>query len=323
MSVDPPEFQVNNEDLFSSKQAQVAGQKPLNPLNPEYSQDLYRIFTNEEVRQYVELLPQAFEREKRLQVEYPTKDKPSGWQTTDPQSHNPDNFRYIVHTIINTGDNDYLASLLGKPEKTYRMRKWMSLADFLSREMISCTLIDEVHRGTYDQRKAVFHGFILNVPEENIVAIAPGDMVKPWGESQHGAQIYSRQEREQYVSVKRGLDLKRNTTSAQQFFDNGVNPTYNEVVIDGIGPKGRQISIGGIFLIIDPVLGAPLYELYTRLRKSPKQLYGRLLAPVFKLRRYGEDRWDFMEMRRRYTEAKNLAQLLRVPIIHIPAPLPI
>lgn len=307
MSINPPESEVNPK------------QEPLNPVNPQYSLDLRRILTTSEIRHYLQLLPQALQKEKRLQAEYLIKDKPLGWQTTDPQNHDPDNFRYIVHAIINTGDNDYIASLQRRPEKTHRMRKWMSLAGFLSREMISCTLIDEVHRGTYHQRRAVFHGFVLNVPEENIVAIAPGDMIKPGGQTQQGEQIYTRQEREQHVTVKPGIELKRNTPSAQDFFNREVNRSYNEVVVDGIGPNGKQITIGAIFLIVDPVLGTPLYDLYTRFSRNPKEIYNRVVSPVFIPKLGSEIRWDMMEMRKCYQEAKTLAQLLHVPIVHIPA----
>lgn len=281
-----------------------------------YFQDLHRLLTPKEKSTYLELFPSALEKEKRLQAEYPTKNKPSGWQTTDPLNHDPNSFRYIVHAIINTLDNDYIASLLEKPARTYRMRKWMSLAGFLSREMISCTLIDEVHRGTYDQRKALFHGFILKVSEENILAIAPGDMLKITQEFPDGRKICSRQESEE--KIRESIKRKNTTTSAQDFLDKGVNPNYNEIVVDGIGLNGRQIGIEALFLIVDPILEIPLYELYTRLKWHPLEIYDRILDPIFKPK-LGEDiRWEIMEMRKRYQEARILAQLLNIPIVHIP-----
>lgn len=310
MSTDPTEFEGSDPEPRRNTEQEI-----LNPLNPDYSQDLSRVLTRAEIEKYQELLPQALERERRLQAEYPTKEKPSGWQTTDPQNHNPDNFCYIVHTIVNTGDNDYIASLRGKSEKNYRLRTWQSLDGFLARELTSCTLIDEVHRGTYSQR-SMFHGFILNVPEGNIVAIHPGDMIKPMETGSKGAYHHSREEAEKMI--QESIDRKKNTPSAQDFFNNGINPHYNEIVIDGIGPDGKQISIGGIFLITDPVLGIPMYKLYTRINLNPREIYRRFIAS-----NYGFEvvRWNIPEMRKRYQEVKNLAQLLHVPIIQIPAPI--
>lgn len=288
-----------------SPQAEAIRQNLLNPLNGKHFRIIRDFLTTEEERRYLELIPSVVEREERLQAEYSSKVKPPGWQITNALTHNPDNFRYIVHAIINT-KNDYEASLRGEPKKQYPTREWEDLAGFLSRSRTSCTLVDELHRGTYVQDQ-VPHGFILNVPEENIVAIDPFDMGKP-------GKIKDKKEAERLIS--KGIERKKNTASAQEFFDNGVHDMYNEVVIDGIGPKGREISIGGVFLIVDPILGIPLYEFHIRVSRSQHKSIKQLESDSTQ----GEtERWHINRMTERYQQAKDLAQLLAVPIIHIPA----
>lgn len=291
-----------------SPQAEAIKQNLLNSLNGKGFQVFRDFLTPEEERQYLELIPSVVEREERLQAEYPSKIKPPGWQMTHPLTHDPDNFRYIVHTIINT-KNDYVASLRGEPRREYPTREWTDLGGFLSRNMTSCTLVDELHRGTYVQDQ-VPHGFILDVPEENIVAIHPFDMGKPW-------DIQDKHEGEQ--ALKGGITRKNNTASAQEFFDNGVHSLYNEIVVDGIGPKRRQISISGVFLIVDPILEIPLYEFDIRLSRRRQKEVAELLRQGYREKHVVPERWYINRMKERYQQAKDLAQLLAVPIIHIPA----
>jgi len=295
--------------------AEAFSQLPL-PIKGHFG-DLSKLLTTEEKSKYLELYPRALERENRLLTEYAGKLKPPGWQTTHPQNHDADNFRYIVHTIVNTNDNDYVASLNGATEKRDRTRVWTSLEGFLKRELISTSLVDEVHRGTYYQREFIFHGFVFSVPEVNIIAVARGDMLKPSFDFANGEQLHNRQEIEKHSGVKAGIELRQNTT-AQSFLDKGVNPNYNEVVIDGVGPTGEQIRVEGVFMIVDPVLGIPLYELYSRLSKNPQDIYRRLVSPVFSPALGDEVRWDVLRMRKRFQEATDLAKLLKVP--HVPIP---
>lgn len=255
-------------------------------------------------------LPGVVRREKRLRQEYPTKSKPDGWQTTDPLSHIPDNFRYIVHTtskaaIANAAWETY-AKRLG-PKREMHGESWeVLIADFLARNSTSCTIIDEIHRTTY-KWDVVSHGFILNVPEENIVALDPTDL----GTHNH---VQDKQERAQRHNT--GIDLKNRTPSAQAFLETCSNDFRNEVLIDGIGSEGRQIRIAGVFLITDSILDVPLDELHSQLRWNPGLALERILSF-----NQSESVQLARSLKDEYQEMQKVAQLLEVPIIHIQAPL--
>lgn len=309
-------FRKNDEFLPPklSPQGEIIRERLLDPHGSTHFRNLREFLTPDEERRYIELLPDVVEREEKLRVEYVGKEKPPGWQTTDPKNHDPDNFRYIVHTIINT-KNDYVASLRGEPKVDYSTRPWTDLDGFLARNMTSCTLVDELHRGTYVQDQ-VPHGFILEVPEENIVAIDPFDMGKPW-------DMQDKKEAEK--TLWDGIQRKQNTPSAQAFFDEGVSGWYNEVVVDGIGPQNRNIQISGIFMIVDPVLGIPQYEIKTRLSRTRQQEIAKLAKKGYKeedveniIPGYGTEKWFIQRMKDRYQQAKDLSELLKVPIVPIP-----
>ncbi|MDO8573136.1 MAG: hypothetical protein Q7R77_00090 [Candidatus Daviesbacteria bacterium] len=259
------------------------------------------------------LTPRAIKRERELSTEYATKVKPSGWQTTDPLNHDPGNFRYIVHVTTKKAIDNTIwlrTAERGKSGEQYTDRGWQeTLADFLSQNSISCTLVDELHRGTY-KPDVIPHGFILEVPEENIVAIDPTDL----GAHNH---VQNRQEREQQIFFQHGVEIKRNTPSAQAFLESCRRDFRNELLIDGIGPEGKQIRIAGVFLLTDPILGSPLPELYSRLSWSPRAMYHRLFSPGY----WAEENYEINRLKRQYKTIKDLAQLLQIPIIRIPAPL--
>lgn len=243
-------------------------------------------------------------------MEILSKEKPPGWQTTDPLKHNPDNFRYIVHTTTK-GAIDHTAWLRrGGHVKTleeYRSRGWdETLAGFLSQNSISCTIINESHRGIY-QADVVSSGFILDVPEENIVALAPTDL------GTHN-YVQDRQEREQRTFFQHGAERKRNTPSAQAFLESCRYDFRNEVLIDGIGPEGRQIRIVGLFLIVDPISGTPLLTINSKLSWSPRIIFDRLFQAGY----FESERVLIKDAKQVYKEVKDLARILTVPIIHIP-----
>lgn len=252
--------------------------------------------------------PGAIRREERLRREHVIKDKPSGWDTTDPLNHNPNNFRYIVHTT-SKGSLDgaawqTYARRLG-PKREMQGNTWeVLIGDFLARNSTSCTLIDEVHRATY-KWDVMPQGFILDVPEENIVALDPTDL------GTHNF-IQGKQERDRIH--RDGIELKCNTSSAQAFLETCAHDFRNEVLVDGIGPKGRQIRIAGVFLITDPYLETPLDELNSRLSWHPSAVFDRILSHGM-----SSEEYIVKGYKKEYQEMKNLAHLLQVPIIRIPA----
>lgn len=304
-------FLSPEEKLMAQRDALIR-ERLLDPQNGNHFKNLIESLTLDEERHYLKVLPSVIEREERLLEEYKTKVKPYGWLTTDPANHDPDNFRYIVHAIISR--NDYVASLRGEAKKDYPYKDWMDLEGFLKRKLTSCTLIDEVHRGTYVQ-DGVPHGFILDVPEENIIAIDASDMGKPW-DIQDEEAFYERER-------DKGIKKRQNTPSAQQFFDEGVSEWYNELVVNGIG-KGGKIKVSGVFLIVDPILGIPSYELYSRTSRSVNEQLRHLKKDgysdslISQLPEYSSMRFYQERAQKGMQEARDLSELLSVPLIPIP-----
>lgn len=286
-------------------------------LSTGYGPGLFSFLTEDEIVQYVTSIPDAVRREVQLHKEYKLRTKPEGWKTTDPRQHDPTNFRYIAHAIIN-GRNDYVKSLRGERPDPDRRRPGHDLEGFLTRSMTSTTLIDEIHRGTYCEGQ-VSHGFILEVPEENILAIHAYDMGKPW-------DITDRSLFEQ--RHRKDIEMRKNTSSAQAFLDKGVSPHYNEVIIDSIGPTGKRIQISAIFLKTHPILGIPQYELDRRISRTVQEEVERSRLEGWSEQAllnhnpgYREAVRQSATYERKYQEARDLASLLSVPIIHIPSPI--
>lgn len=255
-------------------------------------------------RLYVRNLPVVDAREKQWRVEYDQKAKPAGWGTTDPLKHDPNNYRYIVHDVYY--DNDFVSALKGKPPRvfytTYPRRKYsVTIEAFLTRNHISCSMIDEIHRGTYTDRNIgpdTYHGFILEVPEENIVEAWPRDMGK--------GQFNSNDEKRPLCEF--AIDFFHNTPSAQEFMRLSGKDYYNEVVVNGIGPSGKQIKIIGVYLLTDPIIGIPLYEVETTRAK-------RILA---KYKYAGGWQEEIERLEPKYRQALDLSHLLGTPIVYIP-----
>lgn len=283
---------------------------------------IHKYLTIEEVRRYMVALPGVVARDEQLLATYEQREKPPGWQMTDPNHHNPDNFRYIVH-VINYGNN-FVASLRGDPyitdfrELSFSLKKHpvRDLPGFLQRKFISCTLVDELNRGTYLQDDGVCHGFILDVPEKNILAADPGDMGK----------LPDDQDESTYKRNHAKAIERRNSQTAQDFLTDGVADWYNEVGVNGVG-EGGVMRINGIFVITEPVLGIPLYEIGQRfLTHRDRVIEGlkQMHIPAKTLDDYIsnldlENQGNKYSMApQRYQEALDLSRLLSVPIVYIP-----
>lgn len=231
--------------------------------------------------------PGAARREERLVREYPTKVKPDGWGTTDPLNHDPDNYRYLVHTtsISDIVHRVRMHSGIRIKEPSSPSEMTALLADFTAHDSISCTLVDEIYRAAYKWRTLSL-GLILDVPEENIVAIDRSDL-GTWM-----CVTRDRSEREKEYFFKRGSEMLSYTPTAQDFIQNCRDDDYNEVLVDGIGNQGRKIRISGVFLITDPVLGTPLNRL------DPKRMRNEVAQ----------------------REMDDVSQILQIPIVPLPAP---
>ncbi|MEM0095007.1 MAG: hypothetical protein QXX74_03730 [Candidatus Micrarchaeaceae archaeon] len=193
---------------------------------------------NEDDERLLANLKSAQERDKEIKRKYKTKVKLPAYETTDPNEYNPNDFRFIVHalSIDRNGptqqalvnaiagawgtkvENDNFSNPLEHPE------------EFVKRTHISCSVIDEVHTGTWREG-----GFILKVPKTNILRAAPDDL---------GSIALKDDNGDPYIP------------SLQEILERTSPYVYNEIVVKGIDKKsGNQIEIAGAFIIIDPITG--------------------------------------------------------------------
>lgn len=265
--------------------------------------------SDEELKRLVQNIQIVQARERHLWDSWQFRQKPDGWQTTDPNSHDPDNFRYIVHAL-NVGSDMIKSLQTGNPE---------ALNYFLQRKGISCSLIDEVHRDTFMHSNGLArgHGLILDVPQENIVAVHYADMGK------YSPMPYldlSDNEIEEILQPY--VDLKKQHPDAQSFFAK-TGCYYNEVVVS-------RAKVAGVFLKSDPFLNLPLDEVYSRLGLES-------LRAVHQFQRWGlalDNESDIIGSQplsgdlfyakrfagSRLQEAQEIARLLNIPLVLIPAP---
>jgi hypothetical protein len=156
---------------------------------------------------------------------------------TDPKNHDPNSFRYIVFGMMNVAT---------KRGVTYD--KILANPDILKTFMISTSIIDQNHRSTYYP-----YGFIFNVPNGNFISANPKDQAfKNYRSVLQGlAHIDNdltgevRRVADNYPVPNAPTDILNATTGKQG------NSGYNEVVVLGTAPDGRQIEISGIFKKVD------------------------------------------------------------------------
>jgi hypothetical protein len=156
---------------------------------------------------------------------------------TDPKTHNPQSYRYIVFGMMNTytGRGISYQSILGDP-------------DILKTFMISTSIIDQNHRSTYYP-----YGFIFNVPTQNFVSGREKDQAfKNYKSVTVGLKHI---DNDLTSEVRRVADAFPIPNSPQDVL-NGTSGKqgsfgYNEVVVLGTAPGGTQISIAGIFKKVD------------------------------------------------------------------------
>lgn len=152
---------------------------------------------------------------------------------SSPQSYGQKQFRLLVHGIQGDGaravqhmaliqqhgfNNEHHVDLLQSPQR------------IASKKLISCSIIDQDHRGTFGDA-----GFILCAPFDNIMAMSPEDrgtdFFKP--DETHGKMSTNRQH--MYIDALLG------STNTHQ---------WNEVVLSGITEAGK-VEIIGAFVKTD------------------------------------------------------------------------
>lgn len=150
---------------------------------------------------------------------------------TDPKNHDDQNFTYFVH-MTNESDaaligGGFFPSMLTEP---YKM------------DSISTSII---HRDPKNQVLNTFRhqriGYILRVPQKNIVWVAPYDFASDRGQRYIQAMIKERDERGL-------LSFDRLIESSQHY------QTANEAMILGTGPDGERVETTGLVIIEDPAV---------------------------------------------------------------------
>src|SRR5581483_5871762 len=101
----------------------------------------------------------------------------SSWEEsfTDPTQHNPNNYRYLVHSVTDELLSGIVLTELHKAglyESSLEFDLVRNPERIKDRKILACSVIDQYHPGTYSS----LGGFILNAPFTNILGAFPGDI---------------------------------------------------------------------------------------------------------------------------------------------------
>lgn len=160
-------------------------------------------------------------------------------QQTPQMQTAPSQFRYIVCAMMNqyTGRGVSYETILKSP-------------DILKTFMLSCSIIDESHRSTYYP-----YGFILVVPQENIVSTSPKDQAfKNYKSEDPLAPLPPVVKTDQTDEVRRvagGFSIQAPAAILQETKGAKGSSGYSEIVVLGTAPTGTQIRPIGIFMKVD------------------------------------------------------------------------
>lgn len=173
---------------------------------------------------------QVKEYEQRVNEQYPKIEKLPDWDLTDPRTHDPENFRYIIHAIPDEMQQMFgVARMIDASKSNVKLEKpadpFIDPEGFLKRSFISCSVIDQVHRGTWAGA-----GLILRVPKQNILKASPSDLGT--------------------IPDARYTKREPNLPNAQKILEQTPQDSYNEVVITGTSEEGIKIDYNGVFVII-------------------------------------------------------------------------
>ena len=178
-----------------------------------------------------------------------------GWSTSNPQHHNMEKFRYIVHAVTNEEQSKSLEmnrlAMIKEGEEMEKIQEGSVFDDpenFLKRRFISTSIIDEVHRGLWSQA-----GVILDVPEGNIIKANSHDIGS--------------------IPNERILKTKEQLLDASQILKETSKEDYNEIVVSGYNPDNDEESkISGVFIVMDIRTGkAKNEELSSKAKRFAKE----------------------------------------------------
>jgi hypothetical protein len=153
---------------------------------------------------------------------------------TRPEKFDPKHFRFIVHAgpnvIESSGDRDALEVFLERAA-TY---------DFNSEHFFSTSIVSEKQTATFSRA-----GFILEVPEQKIIAATSNDMRSCIGNCSEGQvgpiidRFYKR------VGLKDPQEILNSASHGTDFYNFGLD--WTEVLINGRAVAPRPIRISGLF----------------------------------------------------------------------------
>ena len=201
-------------------------------LNPRTN-----IQVSEQTRKEIELNEQrllgAMKNELLLQERYKPEEF-QDWSTNNPEHHDMEKFRYIVHAVTNEERSKLLEisrlSMIAEGEEVEKIQEGDVFDDpenFLKRRFISTSIIDEVHRGLWSDA-----GVILDVPEGNILKASSSDIGS--------------------IPNERILKTKEDLLGASQILKETSKQDYNEIVVSGYNPDSNEESkISGVFIVMD------------------------------------------------------------------------
>lgn len=177
-----------------------------------------------------------------------------------PQQYGQDQFRLLVHGIQSqvtraiqyialiekSGfDNDHHVDLLQSPQLIG------------SKKLISCSIIDQDHRGTFGDA-----GFILRAPFDNVMAMSPEDL---------GTNFFNPNETHGHMSTSKkhmNIDALLGSTSPRR---------WNEIVLSGQTEAG-EVKIVGAFVKTDR-RGTPIDpEIAVQVRMAAAQIGAPLIS---------------------------------------------
>ena len=217
---------------------------------------------------------------------------------TNPTNHNDGTFRYVITGVVKAPvkiackgfgatDQDtqnfvayikkFPPDFLTTDEKgkgnlkktTLNIKpalRYLSSPDALRYDIISTSVIDQEHKATYFP-----WGFILRVPPENIISA----QFKDQGVANRPTNVITEMER---VHRDKGLATPEEVLAATTGRNGETG--YNEVVVLGTSPEGKQIDVTGIFVKVTPD-----NKLYTRNREGEKPYVAELVEEIKKCSR--------------------------------------
>jgi len=191
---------------------------------------------------------------------------------TDPEKHNPENFRYLVHAfnLFASASQPFVAisaQLSGaykvdKTEGDQSINLFEQPERLGERVSLSMSLIDQNHTGTWG-----VGGIIVEAPEENIVITSPTDV---------GSHNSSKE------FLKRQAQNKPRFTGDQLL--KSTSPIfYNEVVAFAESESGKKLRLKGFFIKVDKN-GKPL-DLFVA--QKMRQHAARLNLPLVEIQVQG------------------------------------